>query len=44
MFLKLPGEVLSLIGEYLNQKLPIFIFSNRISFKIYLQYQIEYYE
>mmetsp|Transcript_44104 Transcript_44104/g.42798 ORF Transcript_44104/g.42798 Transcript_44104/m.42798 type:complete len:124 (-) Transcript_44104:527-898(-) len=36
-FLKLPGEVLGIIGDYLNQKLPIFIFTNRISFKIFLQ-------
>jgi hypothetical protein len=43
-FLKMPGEVLSLIGEFLNEKLPIFIFTNRISFKISLQYQIEHYE
>jgi hypothetical protein len=40
----MPGEVLSLIGEFLNEKLPIFIFTNRISFKISLQYQIEHYE
>ncbi len=43
-FLKLGGEPLTLIAEYLNQKLPIFIFTNRISFKIYLQHQIEFYE
>jgi hypothetical protein len=35
-FLKLPGEILSTIGDYLNEKLPIFIFTNRISFKISL--------
>lgn len=36
VFLKLPGEVLALIGEFLNEKLPIFIFTNRITFKISL--------
>lgn len=43
-FLKLPGEILCLLGDYLNEKLPIFIFTNRISFKISLQWQIEHYE
>lgn len=44
IFVKLPGDALSLIGDYLNQKLPIFIFTNRISFKIFLQHSIEFYE
>ena len=43
-FLKFPGEVLALIGDYLNEKLPVFIFTNRITFKVSLHYQIEYYE
>lgn len=43
-FLKLPGEALAIIGEFLNEKLPLFIFTNRITFKVSLQYQIGYYE
>jgi hypothetical protein len=35
-FLKLPGEALALVGEYLNEKLPLFIFTNRITFKVSL--------
>lgn len=37
IFLQIPGEVLAIIGDFLDQKLPIFIFTNRISFKIFLQ-------
>eukprot|EP00347_Sterkiella_histriomuscorum_P008793 403343729 len=43
-FLKLPGPILALLGDFLNEKLPLFIFTNRISFKVSLQYQIEHYE
>jgi hypothetical protein len=44
LFLKLPGDILSLLGDFLNEKLPLFIFTNRISFKMSLHYQIGYYE
>jgi hypothetical protein len=33
-----------LLGDFLNEKLPLFIFTNRISFKMCLHYQIGYYE
>ena len=38
------GEVLELIGEYLDERLPTFIFTNRISFKTAFQYKIDIYE
>ena len=37
-FLRLPGAVLSLLGDFLNEKLPLFLFTNRITFKVALQY------
>ena len=37
-FLKLPGEVLAMLGDFLNEKLPLFIFTNRISFNVCLHY------
>lgn len=44
LFLKFPGELLALIGDFLNEKLPLFIFTNKITFKMCLHYQIGYYE
>jgi hypothetical protein len=44
LLLKLPGEVLALIGDYLNEKLPLLIFTNRLTFKVSMHYQIGYYE
>ena len=43
-FIKLPGEVYALLGDFLNEKLPLFIFTNRLTFKVSLHYQIGYYE
>jgi hypothetical protein len=41
---KLSGIFYSLVGEYLGEKLPMIIFTNRISFKVSLIHQIEFYE
>lgn len=43
-FLKLSGDMLAMVGDYLNEKLPVFIFTNRITFKIFMQCQIQSYE
>ena len=39
----MPGIVFSLLGEFLGEKLPLVIFTNRQSFKNSLDYQIELY-
>lgn len=44
LFIRFPGEVLALIGDLLNEKLPLFIFTNRVTFKVSLHFQIGYYE
>lgn len=41
---KLSGIFYSLVGEFLGEKLPMILFTNRISFKISLIHQIEFYE
>ena len=41
---KVSGIFYSLVGEFLGEKLPMIIFTNRISFKISLIHQIEFYE
>ena len=40
----MPGNFYNLIGEFLGEKLPMIIFTNKVSFKVSLSYQIEYYE
>lgn len=44
LFIQLPGIFYSLIGEFLGEKLPAVIFTNRISFKVAVAHQIEFYE
>jgi len=44
LFTKLPGIFYRLVGEFLGEKLPMVIYTNRISFKISMAHQIEYYE
>ena len=41
---KLPGIFYRIVGEFINEKLPLVIFTNRVSFKIALAHQIEFYE
>ena len=41
---KLPGIAYRLVGEFLGEKLCQLLFTNRVSFKIALVHQIEYYE
>jgi len=41
---KLSGIFYSLVGEFLGEKLPMILFTNRISFKVSLIHQIEFYE
>lgn len=41
---KMPGVFYRLVGEFLSEKLPMIIFTSRVSFKIALVHQIEYYE
>lgn len=41
---KLPGVFYRMVGEFLGEKLPLIIFTNRISFKVSLSHQIEFYE
>ena len=40
----LPGEVYQLIGDYLGEKLPLIIFTNRLSFKTSLDFQSSLYD
>ena len=42
--MQLKGEILELVGEFLDERLPTFIFTNRISFKTSFQYKIDIYE
>jgi hypothetical protein len=42
--IRMPGVFYRLVGEYVGEKLPAIIFTNRISFKIALSHQIEFYE
>lgn len=39
----MPGVFYSLLGEFLGEKLPLIIFTNRDSFKVSLDYQLEMY-
>lgn len=39
-----PGHVYGMIGEYLSEKLPLIIFTNRTSFEVCLTYQITSYQ
>lgn len=39
-----PGHVYGMIGDYLCEKLPLIIFTNRTSFTVCLTYQIESYQ
>lgn len=39
----MPGVAFSLMGEYLGVKLPLIVFTNRISFKVCLDYQLDQY-
>ena len=39
----MPGKVYYLIGEFLGEKLPLLVFTNRTSFKVCLTYQINVY-
>jgi hypothetical protein len=41
---RMPGLFYRYIGEFLGEKLPLIIFSCRISFKIALCHQIEFYD
>ena len=41
---RIPGEAYQLIGEFLDERLPLIIFTNRLSYKICLAYQIAEYE
>jgi len=43
-FFKLPGNVFELIGDYLEEKLPLIIFTNRVTFKVSLEYQVSTYD
>jgi hypothetical protein len=40
----LPGNVYSLLGEFLGEKLPLIIFTNRTSFKVSLNHQLKVYD
>ena len=42
--IKMPGIFYRLIGEFIGEKLPVIIFTSRVSFKVSLAHQIEYYE
>ena len=44
MLTKLPGIFYRFVGDFVGEKLPIVIFTNRISFKMALSHQIEFYE
>jgi hypothetical protein len=41
---ELPGICYKLIGAFLNERLPLIIFTSRSAFKLSLQYQISEYE
>ena len=41
---RIPGAAYQLVGEYLDERLPLIIFTNRLSYKICLAYQIAEYE
>jgi len=36
-FIQLPGEILVEVADMLGERLPLFMFTNRISFKVTLQ-------
>mgnify|MGYP006125739941 FL=1 len=42
--IKMPGIFYKLVGDFMSEKLPLMIFTNRTSFKMSLAYQIEEYE
>lgn len=43
-FYKLPGHIFEMIGIYLDEKLPLIIFTNRVTFKVSLEYQLNNYD
>ena len=44
LLVRLPGYIYKLLGDFLGEKLPLILFTNRVSFKISLSYQIQEYE
>ena len=44
LMIRLPGSIYRLLGDFLGERLPLILFTNRISFKISLAYQIQEYE
>lgn len=44
LFVQLPGPALQLISELIGERLPIFIFTNKMTFKVALQAQLAHFE